>query len=109
MPEGVPLSPGEGNVQKSPSSKATAILAGGAYIEYVSTAKGRERRWRLFSTFPQWVSPTKRDAAFCLSTQKQVRSKPVKTFMGLFMGLLNNSFPWQIQAQEETAIISWRE
>ena len=52
MPEGVPLSPGEGNVQKSPSSKATAILAGGAYIEYVSTAKGRERRWRLFSTFP---------------------------------------------------------
>jgi len=25
------------------------------------------------------------------------------------MGLLNISFPWQIQAQEETAIISWRE
>ena len=25
------------------------------------------------------------------------------------MGLLNISFPWQIQAQEETGIISWRE
>ena len=25
------------------------------------------------------------------------------------MELLNISFPWQIQAQEETAIISWRE
>jgi hypothetical protein len=24
-------------------------------------------------------------------------------------GLLNISFPWQIQAQEETAIITWRE
>ena len=49
-----------GNVQKSPSSpvlslaegKAAAILTRGAYMEYVSTAKGRERRWRLFSTFP---------------------------------------------------------
>ncbi len=27
----------------------------------------------------------------------------------LNMGLLNISFPWQIKAQEETAIISWRE
>ena len=25
------------------------------------------------------------------------------------MGLLNISLPWQIHAQEETAIISWRE
>jgi hypothetical protein len=25
------------------------------------------------------------------------------------MGLLNISLPWQINAQEETAIISWRE
>jgi hypothetical protein len=25
------------------------------------------------------------------------------------MGLLNISFPWQMQVQEETAIISWRE
>ena len=25
------------------------------------------------------------------------------------MGLLNISFPWQIKAQEETTIISWRE
>ncbi len=41
-----------GNVQKSPSSKAAAIWTRGAYIEYVSTAKWRERRWRLFSTFP---------------------------------------------------------
>jgi len=28
---------------------------------------------------------------------------------GSNMGLLNISFPWQIQAQEETAITSWRE
>ena len=27
----------------------------------------------------------------------------------MIWGLLNISFPWQIQAQEETAIISWRE
>jgi uncharacterized protein YcbK (DUF882 family) len=52
MSEGVPIPIAGGNVQKSPSSKATAILTGGAYIEYVSTAKWRERRWRLFSTFP---------------------------------------------------------
>jgi len=36
----------------SPSSKAAALLARGAYAQYVSTTKGRERRWRLFSTFP---------------------------------------------------------
>jgi len=52
-----------GNVQKSPSSKAAALLTRGAYSQYVSTAKGRERRWpasrslgegwRLFSTFPK--------------------------------------------------------
>ncbi len=41
-----------GNVQKSSSSKAAALLTRGAYSQYVSTAKGRERRWRLFSTFP---------------------------------------------------------
>jgi len=41
-----------GNVEKSPSSKAAVLLARGAYSQYVSTAKGRERRWRLFSTFP---------------------------------------------------------
>jgi hypothetical protein len=41
-----------GNVQKNPSSKAEAILTRGAYMEYVSTAKWRERRWGLFSTFP---------------------------------------------------------
>jgi len=43
-----------GNVQKSPSSKAVALLTRGAYTLYVSTAKRRERRWRLFSTFPMW-------------------------------------------------------
>ncbi len=42
-----------GNVQKSPSSKAAALLTRGAFSQYVSTAKGRERRWRLFSTFPE--------------------------------------------------------
>jgi len=37
-----------GNVQKSSSSKAAAILTSGAYSQYVSTTKWRERRWRLF-------------------------------------------------------------
>jgi len=32
----------------SPSSKAAALLARGAYSQYVSTAQWRERRWRLF-------------------------------------------------------------
>jgi len=32
------------------------VLARGAYAQYVSTAKGRERCWRLFSTFPGWAS-----------------------------------------------------
>ena len=44
--------------------KAAALLTRGAYSQYVSTAKGRllvcanrsgearERRWRIFSTFP---------------------------------------------------------
>jgi len=43
----------------SPSSKAAALLARGAYSQYVSTAKGRERRWQLFSTFPieAWGNP----------------------------------------------------
>ena len=31
-------------VQKSPSSKATAIFARGTYMQYVSTEKWRERR-----------------------------------------------------------------
>ena len=42
-------------VQKSPSSKAAALLTRGAYSQYVSTAKWRERRWRLFSTFPGMI------------------------------------------------------
>ncbi len=41
-----------GSVQKSPSSKATAIFARGSYFQYVSTEKWRERRWWLFSTDP---------------------------------------------------------
>jgi len=36
------------NVQKSSSSKAAAILTRGAYSQYASTARGRERRWRNF-------------------------------------------------------------
>jgi hypothetical protein len=46
-----------------PSSKAAAFLMRGAYSQYVSPVKsrpacakrfgeGRERHWRLFSTFP---------------------------------------------------------
>ena len=42
-----------GSVQKSSSSKAAAVLTRGAYALYVSTAKRRERRWRLFSTDPE--------------------------------------------------------
>jgi hypothetical protein len=38
------ISVAEGNGQKSPSSKAAAFLTRGAYLRYVSTAKGRERR-----------------------------------------------------------------
>jgi hypothetical protein len=40
-----------GNGQKSSSGKAAALLARGAYSQYVSTTKWRERRWRIFSTF----------------------------------------------------------
>jgi len=36
----------------SPFSKAAAFLVRGAYTQYVSTAQWRERRWRLFPTFP---------------------------------------------------------
>ena len=43
-----------GKVQKRSSSKASALLTRGAYAEYVSTTKWRERSWRLFSTFPLW-------------------------------------------------------
>ena len=39
---------------KKSSSKAAATLARGAYFQYVSTTKWRERRWRLFSTFPKY-------------------------------------------------------
>jgi len=69
-----------GNVQKRSSSKAAALLTRGAYSQYVSASgakrqvcepegqakwrpqvcasrpgKARERRWRLFSTFPPWI------------------------------------------------------
>ncbi len=48
------------SLSKGPSSpvlrllegKAAALFARGAYWYYVSTEKGRERRWRLFSTDP---------------------------------------------------------
>jgi hypothetical protein len=36
----------------SPPSKTAAIVTRGGYAQYVSTAQWRERRWRLFSTFP---------------------------------------------------------
>ena len=67
MPKVQPMSAAKGNGQKSPSSKAAALLARGAYSQYVSTVKGRpacakrfgegrERRWRLFSPFPSMDS-----------------------------------------------------
>jgi hypothetical protein len=50
------------SLSKGPSSKAAhglaypagdlTCLTRGAYAEYVSTEKWRERRWRLFSTDP---------------------------------------------------------
>ena len=71
MPEECSTSAAKGDGQKSmppgegggPSSKAAAFLMRGAYSQYVSPVKsrpacakrfgeGRERHWRLFSTFP---------------------------------------------------------
>ncbi len=40
-------------VLRPPEGKAAALFARGAYWHYVSTEKGRERRWRLFSTGPE--------------------------------------------------------
>ena len=47
MPKG-PSSPALSGV----AGKAAAIFTRGAYSQYVSTGKGQERRWRLFSTDP---------------------------------------------------------
>ena len=41
-----------GAVQNYSSSKAAALFARRTYLLYVNTEKGRERRWRLFSTAP---------------------------------------------------------
>ncbi len=46
------LSLSEGSVLSGAEEKAAAFLTHGAYSQYVSTAKCRERRWRLLSTFP---------------------------------------------------------
>jgi hypothetical protein len=35
--------------------KAAAILTRGAYFQYVSMTKWRERCWWLFSSFPEWM------------------------------------------------------
>ncbi len=67
------LAPVGGNVQKSPSSKAAALLTRGAYSQYVSTAKGRERRWRLFSTFP--LGHLYKPGIFC-EGKEAARGKP---------------------------------
>jgi hypothetical protein len=56
------VSGGTGAVQKDPSSKAAGPLARRTYTEYVSTTRGRERRWRtlrlregmLFQQPPKW-------------------------------------------------------
>ncbi len=61
-----------GNVQKSSSSKAAALLTRGAYMEYVSTAKWRERRWRLFSTFPLCVLFPRSATQYILNTRVKV-------------------------------------
>src|SRR5210317_443140 len=72
--------PLEGMFKKSPSSQTAAILTRGAYMEYVSTAKwrpactkrvgeGRERSWRLFSTFPCEKNSEKSKLVFSLYKQ----------------------------------------
>jgi hypothetical protein len=43
----------EGMFKKVRPARPQPFWLRGAYMEYVSTAKWRERRWRLFSTFPQ--------------------------------------------------------
>jgi len=60
MLEGRWTSAAKGMIKKSSLSKAAAFLTRGAYAQYVSTAKWRERRWRLFPTFPcyLWQSAT---------------------------------------------------
>jgi len=40
------------------------VLERGAYARYVSTAKGQERRWRLFSTFPYLIRLPEPSASF---------------------------------------------
>jgi hypothetical protein len=42
---------------------------------------------------------------YSLSASRDTRAQRLNTILGL----LNISFPWQIKAQEETTIISWRE
>ena len=42
-----------GECSKRLSNKAAGLLARGAYTEYVSTPKARERSWRPFSTLPR--------------------------------------------------------
>jgi len=51
------VSAGKGTVQNGPSSKAAGPLVRGTYTEYVSTTRGRERRWWTFSTAPISNSP----------------------------------------------------
>ncbi len=65
----------DGSVQKSPSSKAAALFARGAYWYYVSTEKGRERRWRLFSTDP--ISIT----AWALKNLRMEPARSVRPFL----------------------------
>jgi hypothetical protein len=50
-----PTQPG---VEHASRGKAAAVFTRGAYAVYVSTEKWRERRWRLFSTDPEWMSET---------------------------------------------------
>jgi len=58
MPEEQSTSTAKGMIKKVrpvlslAEGKAATFLAHGAYSQYVSTTKGRERRWRLFLTFP---------------------------------------------------------
>jgi len=70
------LAPVGGNVQKSPPSKAAALLRRGAYTQYVNTTKGQERRWRLFSTFHDIFWKGKAAGRFRARSSTAARQRP---------------------------------
>ncbi len=95
---------------KRPSSKAAAIFSGGAYVaEYVSTEKGRERRWRLFSTDPLQTSRFPSDQSLLLYDGKPGQH-PVtqrEIFHGLFIitGFGVDRLPEALRCTREVSVL----